>query len=200
VADNVLELVLDDTPGCTSPLESISISELATNDWGKRYSNVSDPTALTAIRCVAISATVDPGTTTLSVDLIQGPPEVQKVHISLTNSIPTEGVAVIQQTDTNNDGLFSDEASQVNNIVVSYMDQEKLVRDLAWSVKELGRGNGDVDLEAGETFLFTVELRGINPVPTSGTLMTFHIAPQDNVALVLEKFAPSNISPSMILR
>ncbi len=167
--------------------------------WTKVHRNVSDASALAAVACTGLSATSDPGAVVLLVDLIQGTPEVQKVHVALASVLPTEGVAFIPQADSDNDGLLSDEPNQANPLVISYLDSSQLVRDLAWSTKELGRGDGDVELEHGESFLLTIELRGVDPVPTASTVMAFHIAPHEEASLVLEKVAPANITAAMMI-
>ena len=199
LASGVLKLVLDDSAGCGSPEESLDVGALTAATWVKVHRNVSDASALTAVACTGLSAAVDPGPIVLLIDLIEGPPEIQKVYLALTSALPTQGVTFIPQIDSNGDGLLSDEAGQANVLVISYMDSTQLVRDLAWSTNELGRGDGDVELEFGETFLLTVELRGVDPVPTAGTVMAFHIAPHEEASLVLEKVAPVNITTSMIL-
>ena len=199
LASGVLKLLLDDSTGCGSPEESLDVGALTAATWTKVHRNVSDASALTAVACTGLSAASDPGAVVLLVDLIEGPPEVQKVHLTLTNALPTEGVAFIPQADSDGDGLLSDESNQANPLVISYLDSTQLVRDLAWSTKELGRGDGDVELENGEAFLLTIELRGVDPVPTANTVMGFHIAPHEEASLVLEKIAPANITTSMLI-
>jgi hypothetical protein len=113
--------------------------------------------------------------------------------------VPTEGVGVEPSTDSDNDGLFSDEIAQTNRIVVSYNDSDVLVRDIAWSTTELGSGDGDTELEAGETFLFTIDLRAVDPIPTAKTIMTLTISPYGTTTITLEKRVPTNISVSMVI-
>ncbi|MCH7654715.1 MAG: hypothetical protein IIC95_01860 [Chloroflexi bacterium] len=199
LASGVLKLLLDDSAGCGSPEESLDVGALTAATWTQVHRNVSDASALTAVACTGLSAPGDPGAIVLLVDLIQGPPEIQRVHLALKNALPTAGVVFIPQADSNGDGLLSDETDQANLLVISYMDTTQLVRDLAWSTKELGRGNGDQELSNGETFLLTIELRGVDPIPTTDTAMTFHIAPPQEASLVLEKIAPTNITPSMVI-
>ena len=199
VADGVLQLVLDDSANCGTPEESLNITGLTSGNWSFIHRNMTNPAALAAVTCVGLSATSDPGTVTLLIDHIQGPAELQQVHVALSSVIPTEPVPIIAQADVDGDGLLSDETNQANSLVVSYTDSQQVVRDLAWSITELGRGDGDVHLEHGEQFLFTINLRAVDPVPTGGTVMNFHIVPHQQAALVFEKTVPDNITPSMII-
>jgi hypothetical protein len=200
VADNVIQLILDDDAGCGSPLETLNLTALEANAWSRPHMNVSKPAALTAIACVGLSAASDPGPLTLHADLFEGPAEVQKIHFAMSNTVPTEGITFIVQTDTDGDGLLSDESNQINRMVISYLDKDMIVRNLAWSITEFGRGDGDSVLEAGETFLLTIDLRAVDPIPVAFTQMTLNIAPQDDVPITIEKIVPSKVSKSMILR
>lgn len=199
-ADGVFQLLLDDTPNCGSPEESLDIGALAADTWVQLRMKLSDPSALAAVACVGINASSDPGAVTLTVDLIQGPPEVQTVYLSVNNTLPTESVSFITTIDADGDGLLSDEADRQNNLVITFSNQEQLVRDLAWTVSELGAGDGDADLEYGETFLLTIDLRALDPIPTTKTLLGLQIAAHGNAFLAIEKRLPRNISLSMILR
>ena len=196
----VLKLVLDDTPGCGSPEESLSIAALTADTWVDPHMNVTDAAALTAVACVGITAASDPGAITLYVDRIQGPPEVQALYIAMNNTIPTRGITFVTTVDADSDGLLSDEASPTHYMIVSYSNNELLVRDLAWTVSELGLGDGDMTLEAGETFLLHIDLRAVDPIPTSRSLMSLQIAAHDDASIVIERIAPTNISTSMVLR
>ena len=194
----MLQLVLDDNTGCGSPAESLNIAALKADQWDKRHMNMTTPSALTTVACVGLKAVMDPGAATVTVDLVQGPSEVQSVILSMSNSIPTESISFIEAADTDSDGLLSDEAGS-HWLVVSYLDKDKIVRDITWSTTEIGRGDGDTELEAGELFLFTIDLRAVDPIPTANQFMTFHIAPSDDTSLTIERRVPAKISTSMIL-
>jgi hypothetical protein len=119
---------------------------------------------------------------------------------ALSNTIPTRGITFIMTTDTDSDGILSGEVSPSHHMIVSYSDNDVLVRDMAWATTELGLGDGDVDLEAGETFLLRVDLRAVDPIPTARSFMSLHIALGDNASFVIERIAPTNISTSIVLR
>ncbi|MDA1035811.1 MAG: hypothetical protein O3B65_02885 [Chloroflexi bacterium] len=200
VADNVFELIIDDSPNCGSPEESLGIAGLAADTWAQPRMKLSGPSALTAVACVGVRSPSDPGAITLTIDLVQGPPEVHTVYVNVNNTIPTKGVGFVAQIDTNNDGLLSDEANQQNDLIITFSNEDMLVRDLAWTVTELGAGDGDTDLEYGETFMLTIDLRAVDPIPTAKTLMRLALAASENSVLLIEKRIPRNISTSLILR
>jgi hypothetical protein len=197
---DALRLVIDDSPGCASPEETLDIPALTADKWLRHRINVSDATALTAVACVGISAGSDPGAVTLYVDQIEGPAEVQMVHVSVANAIPTHGIAFVTTVDSDGDGLLSDEPTPTHFMTVAYMNDDLITRDLAWTTTELGLGDGDITLEAGETFMLNIDLRAVNPVPTERSLMRLEIETTDEGSFMLEKIVPPQITPSMVLR
>jgi flagellin-like protein len=199
VAAGVLQLLLDDTAGCGSPLETLAIPALTANTWSQVRVNTTDPSALTAVACVGLNAASDPGAVTLLVDQVEGPNEVQAMHLALGATLETAPLAFNPTTDADGDGLLSDEANPSHDLVISYIDSDSVVRDLAWTTTELGKGDGDVQLEAGEKFLLTVDLRAVSPIPTANTLVVLHLAPYDGSSTVFEKRMPANIETAMVI-
>jgi hypothetical protein len=196
---NALRLVIDDSAGCGSPEETLNIPALTADSWLRHRINVSDAIALSAIACVGISAASDPGAVTLYVDHIEGPAEVQSIHVAMENAIPTHGIALVTTADSDSDGVLSDEATKTHFLIITYMSDDTVVRDLAWTTSELGLGDGDNTLEAGETFILNIDLRAVDPVPTTRSLITLDIASNSDGSIVLEKVVPPQITPSMVL-
>jgi len=136
---------------------------------------------------------------TLYVDHIEGPAEVQSIHVAMENAIPTHGIALVTTADSDSDGVLSDEATKTHFLIITYMSDDTVVRDLAWTTSERGLGDGDNTLEAGETFILNIDLRAVDPVPTTRSLITLDIASNSDGSIVLEKVVPPQITPSMVL-
>jgi archaellin len=199
VAAGVLQLLLDDTAGCGSPLETLAVPALTANTWKQVRVNTADPAALTAVACVGLNASSEPGALTLLVDQVEGPDEVQALHLVLGPTLDTAPLAFNTTVDSDSDGLLSDEGAKNHDLVISYIDSESVVRDLAWTTTELGKGDGDVQLEAGEKFQFNVDLRAVSPIPSANTLVVLHLAPYDGSSTVFDKRMPANIETSMVI-
>lgn len=197
---NVLQLLIDDTAGCGSPEEALNMPALTANTWVRHRVNVSDATALSAVACVGISAASDPGAVTLLLDHIEGPPEVQMVHIEVANTIPTRGITFITTADSDSDGLLSDEATKNHFFIITYLSDNTIVRDLAWTTSELGLGDGDITLEAGETFMLNIDLRAVDPIPTVRSMIALDISSHSDGSILTEMIIPPQITPSMVLR
>lgn len=72
IAANTLAILLDDTSGCVSPVETINIPHiLKANIWNPVLVPIATPANCTAIVSVGLSANSDPGTVTLYVDNIE---------------------------------------------------------------------------------------------------------------------------------
>ncbi|MBA7599182.1 hypothetical protein ES703_06209 [subsurface metagenome] len=63
-----LQLLLDDSPGCGSPLEGLDLPALAEDVWTSVTLTLANPSNLTAIQSVGLYATVDPGACTIWLD------------------------------------------------------------------------------------------------------------------------------------
>ena len=63
-----LQLLLDDTPGCGSPLEALDLPALAEDVWTRVTLDLLNPSALTAVESVGLKATVLPGVCTIWLD------------------------------------------------------------------------------------------------------------------------------------
>ncbi len=66
-----LQLLLDNTPDCPSPLEALDLPALTEDVWTSVTLNLLNPSALTAIVSVGLKATVDPGVCTIWLDDIK---------------------------------------------------------------------------------------------------------------------------------
>ncbi len=104
-------------------------------------------------------------------------------------------------TDTNGDGLLSDEANKVHTTVISYFDRDYTIADITWTKQGLGKNDGDDILEAGEKFQITVDLRAL---PTSNPLVaydsfTIELKPPAGAPIVFSKTIPAVTSAVMTL-
>ena len=104
-------------------------------------------------------------------------------------------------TDTNGDGLLSDEANKVHTTVISYFDRDYTIADITWTKQGLGKNDGDDILEAGEKFQITVDLKAL---PTSNPLVaydsfTIELKPPAGAPIVFSKTIPAVTSAVMTL-
>ena len=200
LAAGVLQLVIDDDPNCASPLESIDIPALTANTWIQPVLDIADPSAVTlnSIDCVGITAVSDPGTPTINVDLIQGPAEVSEVSFIVANSLDGEAIDLTTTTDSDSDGLLSDE-TKLHKLSVIYSDKDQRTVDITWTRTQLGAGDGDALLEPGERMKITVLTHAANPVAVANTTFTLTIARGKGADLSLTRTLPAVLTPEMDL-
>jgi flagellin-like protein len=199
LAAGVLQLVLDDTAGCGSPLESIDLPALTAATWKQVTLGLATPTADSAIACWGLSAASDPGTIELTVDHIEAPREVTSVNFAVANALDGEAINLTSTTDADADGLISDEATKDHVLTVIYSDKEQRTTDVAWTATELGKGDGDALLEPGEKFKLTVSTTAANPMPVAGTAFTLTIVREQGTDMVLERTLPNVLTTEMDL-
>ncbi len=88
--------------------------------------------------------------------------------------------------------------------VISYTDKNQHVSNMIWSVKFIGKDNGDNLLEQDEQAVITVDLTtgGSNHLTTSPStygIFTIEVKPVTGASLVLNRTLPARIDPVMDL-
>ena len=119
----------------------------------------------------------------------------------MTNALAGEAIDFNVTTDTNFDGLLSDEANKNHTTIISYHDNTQEVADVAWTKLELGKGDGDPLLEVGEKFTITLYLgSALATDPDEYDQFTIEIKPDGGAALIFERTLPAVIDDVMDLR
>ena len=93
-------------------------------------------------------------------------------------------------TDTDGDGLWGDESTLTNRLIVSYDDEFQHVKNLVWSFTQPGKNDGDSQFEIGEQGRLVVSFRGVNPVPTDATRFKLTLYADKSAALLVPKIVP----------
>ena len=127
------------------------------------------PADIDAIACVGIQAASDPGAITFSIDDIKAPAEVTQIHFVIANALDGESINLTTTTDTDGDGILSDESAKSHELSAVYTDQEQRTVDVTWTKTQIGKGDGDNLLEPGEKFAITVNTQGADPMPIANT-------------------------------
>jgi hypothetical protein len=98
---------------------------------------------------VGIIAASDPGAITLNVDLVEAHGEVSQIHFTLVNALDGKAIDLTSTTDTDSDGIISDEATKNHRLTITYLDSIQRVVDVTWTKVQMGWGDGDDLLESG---------------------------------------------------
>ncbi|MCH8191017.1 MAG: flagellin [Chloroflexi bacterium] len=130
-----------------------------------------------------------------------GDDDVDQLIFVLTNALAGEAIDFNETTDTDFDGLLSDEASKNHTTIISYIDSTQSVSDLAWTKLELGKGDGDALLEVGEKFEVTVYIASaLTTDPDEYDQFTIEVKPDGGAALIFERTLPAVIDDVMDLK
>ena len=197
-----LRLVLDDTAGCGSPVESIDLPALTADTWKQVTVDLAAPTTDSAIVCTGVSVVNDlsgASDVVLTVDNIEAPREVTSVNFVVANALDGEPINLTPTADSNSDGLLSDEASKTHVLTIIYSDKEQRTVDVTWTATQLGKGDGDNLLEPGEKFKITVDTIAADPMPVASTDFTLTLVREQGTDMVIERTLPAVLSTEMDL-
>ncbi len=130
-----------------------------------------------------------------------GDSDVDEIQFILVNAGDGEGIDFRATTDTDNDGLVSDETNRVHTTAISYADSRQRIEDLAWTKIALGRGDGDDMLEQRERFQITIYLTtALTSSLTAYGAFTIEVRPGGGSSLVIERAIPAQVDAVMDLR
>ena len=130
--------------------------------------------------------------------------DVDEIIFTVSNALAGEAIDLHITTDVDVDGSINDETSPEHTTIISYLDSSNRVEDLAWTKVQLGKGDNDDLLEAGEKFEITVHLRnhstGLPMTLNENDEFTLEMKPDGGAALVFERRLPGVVDDVMDLR
>lgn len=129
-----------------------------------------------------------------------GDDDVDEVVFVVMNALDGEAINFNTTTDSDSDGLLSDESPKNHTTTVTYLDSSQRFTDLAWTVSKIGKEDGDNLLEVGEKFEVTVKLTALTTPLGANKTFSLEIKPQRGSALIIERVTPSVIDKVMDLR
>ncbi len=129
--------------------------------------------------------------------------DVDEVWFAVSNTLDGEAIDLTNTTDSDTDGLLSDETTKNHVAIITYTDENQRIEDIAWTSSVIGRGDTDSLLEVGERMLIKVDLKkvdtGSNPL-TRYTTFTLEFAPGAGAVLVISRTIPAIVDSIMDLR
>ena len=151
------------------------------------------------------------------------------VKVDITIAVALQGVPVdvtpAYQLDTTNKNL--EESGKTATLVINYLDQNQLIKDMAWTVAFSGANDGDFSLEPTEKAVLTIWLVDYSwDNKDAGAALYYHlgvdvsdpfldakadllgnfdpftleVSPVQGAQLTLEKVVPQSLQPIMNLR
>lgn len=124
-------------------------------------------------------------------------------EIIFTVGVPLKGSSIdmTTTTDSDADGLLSDESPQNHRTVISYIDENQRVPDLAWTWVQTGRVDGTSNnlLEWSESMTVTVKLTALSPELAEDGSFTLEVKPDGGSVIQIRRRIPNVIDPIMNL-
>ncbi|MEE8517960.1 MAG: archaellin/type IV pilin N-terminal domain-containing protein [Dehalococcoidia bacterium] len=124
---------------------------------------------------------------------------VDEVIFTVSNALEGEAIDLTTTVDSNDDGDLSDETGQTHSTIISYIDLNQQVDDIAWTRTEIGKGDGDALLEPGEKMQITVNVSQLSTSLGTDDTFTIEVKPDRGSALVIERTTPSVVDDVMYL-
>jgi archaellin len=205
-----IEVVLDENINCGSPEANIDVPALTAGSWTKVAAGITQDATTTivtnankdAIRCVGIKITSDITDTqdeTINVDQIVVAGMATTIEITATNAVRGEPVDLRSPSDSDDNGIADNDSEHL--MIVTYTDKNQLVRDLQWTKTFKGNNDGDDLLEAGETVVISVSLKGLaDATPLVRELeFTIGMKPPIGASVIIQRVMPAVIDAVMPL-
>jgi flagellin FlaB len=120
--------------------------------------------------------------------------DVDVVKFVVSNSAGGGAIDLTEPDDTVDDGV--PDAGSTHKMIVSYLDEDQRVVDVAWTATELGYGDADDLLEAGEQMELEVDLGAVDEGGTplqKDTEFTLELKPAEGGSLVITRLTPHKI-------
>ena len=194
-----IEIVVDDTAGCTSTLENIDLPVLVANTWKLVALGIADNSDMTAIKCVGLNVAVDKGVQNVKMDQIVAQGQATALLITLTNTLEGEPIDLSEPGDSDANGVSDSDST--HTLILTYNDKNQVVRDVYWTQTFVGSNDSDNLLEAGEKVELNVRLTGLsNSFPVVGdTKFDMELRPESGGTVVVERTMPDIIDAVMNL-
>ena len=124
---------------------------------------------------------------------------VDQVIFTVSNALDGEAIDLTTTIDSDDDGDLSDETGQTHTTIISYLDQNQQVDDIAWTRTEVGKGDGDNLLEPGEKMQIAVNVSQLATSLGTDDRFTIEVKPDRGSALVIERTTPAVVDDVMYL-
>ncbi len=134
-----------------------------------------------------------PTNSTASDDLLD------EIVFTVASALGGELIDLTATVDSDNDGDLSDETGAAHTMVVSYIDANQRVDDVAWTKAAAGKNDGDDLVEPGEQMRITVNVSQLATKLTAGIEFTLELKPGRGAALPIERVIPVSVDGVMNL-
>jgi archaellin len=127
-ASGDVEIVVDDTAACGSPLENLDLPVLVTSTWSLVTLGITDNSDMTAIKCVGLNVASDLGGYTVNLDKIVAQGQATSLLVMLANTLEGEPIDLSEPGDSDANGLADSDSR--HTLILSYTDKNQVVKDV----------------------------------------------------------------------
>ena len=124
---------------------------------------------------------------------------LDEIVFTVANALDGEPVDLTITVDNDNDGDLSDETGATHTMIISYVDANQRIDNIAWTKSEVGKGDGDDLLEPGEKMQVTVNVSQLATKVVADTKWTIEVKPDRGSAITIVRTMPPSIDDVMYL-
>ena len=125
---------------------------------------------------------------------------VDQVMFTIANALGGKSIDLSETTDSDSDGLLSDETTKNHSMIFNYLDQNLHINDITWTKRQVGRGNNDIMLDGDEKMLITVDLTATDNAVASNCAFSIIVVMPTGAELIIERVTPAVINTVTKLR
>jgi flagellin FlaB len=119
--------------------------------------------------------------------------QIDEVLFTVSTLLPGQTMNLTTTVDSDNDGDLSDETGASHTAIISYLDDNQVVDDIAWTITQVAKGNGDEFLDYGEKIRITVNVSPLATALVADVLFTLEMKPDRGSSVVIERMTPAGI-------
>ena len=116
--------------------------------------------------------------------------KVDQVIFTVSTVLTGDSIDLTTTVDSDDDGDLSDESGETHTTIISYIDQNQRVDDIAWTRTEVGKGDGDAMLESGEKMRIEVNVSQLSLSLEGEDTFKLEVRPNGSSTLVFERTTP----------
>ena len=126
--------------------------------------------------------------------------QVNELIFTVAMVLGGEPLNLTTTTDSDGDGVLSDETNPSHELVITYLDKTQRLEDLTWTKSQIGQGDGDDLMEGSEKFTITVKVTGLTNKLGADDRFTLEIKPSKGSTLMIQRTIPPSIDKIMDLK
>lgn len=119
--------------------------------------------------------------------------KIDEVVFTVSTLLPGQSIDLTATVDSDNDGDLADETGASHTTIISYLDDNQVVDDIAWTATQVAKGDGDTLLDSSEKMRIVINVSQLTTLLGEDVRFTLEVKPNRGSTLIIERFTPAGI-------